>query len=195
MWDEKYDGAEYIYGTEPNTVLHDNFTAMPLGKVLCLAEGEGRNAVFLARQGYKVTAVDSSIIGLKKAEKLADENDCTIEIVHADLEDFDPGLKKWDGIVSIFCHIPLHIRKKLHKKIVHALKTNGVFLLEAYTAAQLAHGTGGPPTEDLMMSAELLREELNGLEFKQLQELERDVIEGSYHSGRGAVVQAIGRLG
>ena len=193
MWDEKYSEAEYIYGTEANTFLQENFTAMPSGDVLCLAEGEGRNAVFLAKQGYRVTAVDSSLVGLEKARRLAQENDCKIEIVHADLQDFDPGVKKWDGIVSVFCHIPLPIRLRLHKKIVHALKDKGVLLLEAYTPAQLAHGTGGPPTEDLMMSADLLRDELKGLEFLQLRELERDVIEGTYHSGLGAVVQAIAR--
>ncbi len=191
MWDEKYSEAEYIYGTQPNTFLKENYAAIPLGDVLCLAEGEGRNAVFLAKQGYRVTAVDSSLVGLKKAEKLAEKNGCSIEFIHADLEVYDPGLEKWDGIVSIFCHIPLHIRKQLHKNIVQALNYKGVFLLEAYTSAQLAHGTGGPPTEELMMSAELLREELNGLEFTYLQELERDVVEGSYHSGLGAVVQAI----
>ena len=193
MWDEKYDSEDYIYGKQANTFLQENADAMPMGEILCLAEGEGRNAVFLAKKGYQVTAVDASMVGLNKARKLAEENECSIEFVHADLGDYDPGVDKWHGIVSIFCHVPLEIRKQLHKNIVPALKENGVLLLEAYTPAQLAHGTGGPPSEDLMMSAALLQEELPGMVFSHLQQLEREVVEGTFHSGTGAVVQAIGR--
>ena len=193
MWDEKYDSEEYIYGKQANTFLQENVDSLPMGEILCLAEGEGRNAVFLSKLGYRVTAVDASEVGLNKARKLAEENGCAIEFIHADLGDFDLGMNKWDGIVSIFCHVPLSIRKQLHAKLAPALKDDGVLLLEAYTPAQLAHGTGGPPTEDLMMSATLLHEELAGIEFSLLQELEREVIEGSFHSGTGAVVQAIGK--
>ena len=195
MWDEKYDSEEYIYGKQANTFLQENSDALPPGKILCLAEGEGRNAVFLSKKGYRVTAVDASEVGLTKARKLADENDCTIEFIHADLGSFDLGTEKWDGIVSIFCHVPLDIRQRLHANLAAALKEDGVLLLEAYTPAQLAHGTGGPPDEELMMSADLLREELVGINFSLLQELEREVVEGSFHSGTGAVVQAIGARG
>ncbi|QDT95572.1 class I SAM-dependent methyltransferase [Gimesia aquarii] len=192
MWDEKFDTKHYVYGTEPNDFLKVQFGIIPIGKVLCLAEGEGRNAVFLAQQGYHVTAVDASIVGLEKAKRLADENNVCIEFIHADLENYDPGENQWDGIVSIFCHIPDPIRKKLHQKVVKGLKSNGVLLLEAYTPDQLKHKTGGPPTEEMMMSKALLEKELAGLKFRHLLELEREVIEGTNHFGIGAVVQAIG---
>ena len=191
MWDERYSIEEYAYGTKPNKFLEENVHHIPKGKVLSLAEGEGRNAVFLAKQGYSVTAVDGSIVGLNKARKLAEENGVVVEFIHADLADYDLGENKWDGIVSIFCPLPSSLRKQLYKKVEAGLKRNGVFLLEAYTVNQLKHGTGGGTSADVMQSEESLRLELAGLKFRHLIELERDVIEGLYHTGIGAVVQAI----
>ena len=191
MWDERYSAEGYAYGTTPNTFLEENFNCIPKGKILSLAEGEGRNAIFLAKQGYSVTAVDASIVGLNKARNLAKENEVVVEFIHADLAAYNLGENKWDGIVSIFCPLPSSLRKDLYKKVIAGLKRNGVFLLEAYTPDQLKHGTGGGNSVDLMQSKESLSRELAGLKFKHLIELERSVIEGRYHTGVGAVVQAI----
>jgi len=191
MWDERYSAAEYVYGTKPNNFLEANVSSIPKGKVLSLAEGEGRNAVFLAKQGYSVTAVDASLVGLNKARKLAEDNGVIIEFIQADLADYDLGENQWEGIVSIFCPLPSSVRKHLYKKVEAGLKSNGVFLLEAYTPEQLKHGTGGGNSVDVMQSKETLSLELAGLKFKHLIELEREIIEGIYHTGIGAVVQAI----
>lgn len=191
MWDERYNTEVYAYGTKPNKFLEENVNQIPKGKVLSLAEGEGRNAVFLAKQGYSVTAVDASIVGLNKAQKLAEENGVVIECVHADLANYDLGENKWDAIVSIFFPLSSALRKQLYKKVEVGLKPKGVFLLEAYTPAQLKHSTGGGNSADVMQTKESLRLELANLKFRHLIELERDVIEGSYHTGIGAVVQAI----
>jgi SAM-dependent methyltransferase len=191
MWDERYSAEEYVYGTSPNAFLVEKVSCIPQGKVLSLAEGEGRNAVFLAKEGYSVTAVDASLVGLNKARELAEKNDVVVEFIHADLADYDLGEDKWDGIVSIFCPLPSSLRKELYKKVIPALKQNGVFLLEAYTPDQLKHGTGGGNSVDVMQSKESLGLELAGLRFEHLAELERNVIEGLYHTGIGSVVQAI----
>lgn len=191
MWDEKYNVDHYVYGIDPNHFLQQNFDKIPGGKVLCLGEGEGRNAVFLSLQGYQVTAVDLSSVGLGKAQKLASKNNVEIELIHQDLAHFDPGLNKWDGVVSIFCHLPEALRRTLHAKIVDALKPQGVLLLEAYTPEQLLFATGGPPVADMMMTRQALQQELAGLKFSYIQELQRDVIEGSGHTGKGAVVQLV----
>jgi SAM-dependent methyltransferase len=191
MWDERYSAAEYAYGTKPNEFLEAKVSSIPKGEVLSLAEGEGRNAVFLAKQGYSVTAVDASLVGLNKARKLAEENGVVVEFIHADLAEFDLGENRWDGIVSIFCPLPSSVRKQLYKKVEAGLKRGGVFLLEAYTPDQLKHGTGGGNTVDVMQTTESLSLELTGLKFGHLIELEREVREGSYHTGLGAVVQAI----
>ena len=191
MWDERYSTEEYAYGKTPNKFLEENYRVIPKGKVLCLAEGEGRNAAFLARQGYSVTAVDGSQVGLQKAKKLAEEQGVSLELIHADLADFDIGENRWDGIVSIFCPLPSALRKELHKKVVAGLKPHGVYLVEAYTPDQLKHGTGGGKSADSMTTKESLSLELEGLTFRHLLELEKDVVEGIYHTGLGAVVQAI----
>ncbi len=191
MWDERYAVAEFVYGKEPNTFLAEHYLKLPKGKVLSLAEGEGRNAVFLAAHGYEVTAVDASLVGLDKGRQLAKELGVHVEWIHADLNDFDLGLQQWDGIVSIFCPLPSSIRQKLYQKLPQALKPGGVFLLEAYTPDQIGRGTGGGNSLDVMQTVISLIAELPGLTFNHLQELEREVIEGIYHTGKGCVVQAI----
>ena len=191
MWNERYSAEAYAYGKAPNDFLKEKYSVIPKGNVLSLAEGEGRNAVFLAQQGYSVTAVDASEVGLRKAKELAEANGVTIELVHADLAKFDIGENRWDGIVSIFCPLPSALRKVVYQKAVAGLKPSGVFLLEAYTPNQLKYGTGGGSSADSMSSKESLMLELAGLKFIHLIELERNVLEGSYHTGLGAVVQAI----
>lgn len=191
MWDERYSADDYVFGKEPNRFVAENFAHIPKGKVLCLAEGEGRNAVFLARQGYDVTAVDSSAVGLAKARRLAEEHGVQIRLVCADLAGYDLGVDQWEGIVSIFCHLSPDVRTPLHARLPGALKRGGVLLLEAYTPAQLAHRTGGPSEVERMMTASDLATELPGLDFHRLQELEREVVEGRYHQGKSAVVQLI----
>jgi SAM-dependent methyltransferase len=161
--------------------------------VLCLGEGEGRNAVYLAELGFEVLAVDSSAVGLGKAQKLAKSRGVAIETLVADLADYDIQPDSWDAIISFFCHAPSAIRKPLHKKVARGLCSGGVFVLEAYTPAQLELKTGGPPTEDQMMSLIALQEELTGLVFSHAIEIERDVVEGRQHTGQGAVVQILAR--
>lgn len=194
MWDTKYDTTEYIYGKKPNDFLHAHSHLFPSGgRILCLAEGEGRNSVYLAQQGYRVTGVDASSVGLHKAGQWAQEQNVTINFVHSDLSEYDLGHEQWDGIVSIFCHLPPVLRQEIHQKVVAGLKKSGILLLEAYTPKQIQYGTGGPPTEELMMSHDSIAKEFKGLHFEHLKELEREVVEGSYHSGLASVVQAIGR--
>jgi len=193
MWDERYSAEEYAYGTEPNDFLLEHHSLIPAGKVLCLAEGEGRNAVYLAKHGYEVTAVDASTVGLNKALQLAKNADVNLNTIVSDLAEFPIVPNSFDGVVSIFCHIPKEMRQDLHQRVIAGLKPGGILILEAYTPAQLKHGTGGPATDELTVTLETLEQELAGLEIIHGQELERDVIEGLYHTGRGAVVQFIGR--
>jgi len=193
MWDQRYSSDTYVYGTEPNRFLVTATPRLPQGRVLCLGEGEGRNAVWLAGQGHEVTAVDASAVGLQKAQRLAAERGVTIKTVHADLAAFDIESGDWDGIVSIFCHLPPQLRADVHHRCVIGLRTGGILLLEAYTPLQVGRGTGGPPTVELTMDAEALRRELAGLELLDLRECEREVHEGEFHNGLGVVVQLVAR--
>lgn len=191
MWDQRYAGDSYAYGVEPNDFLRLNASRLPVGNTLCLAEGEGRNAVYLAGLGHRVTAVDASAVGLDKAVQLADAKNVNIHTVHRDLNEFvvEPG--RWDAIVSIFCHLPPGLRIKLHRQVVAGLRPGGMFILEAYTPAQLERGTGGPPVEAMMMDLASLKTELAGLELELGTELVREIHEGDYHNGAGAVVQIV----
>jgi SAM-dependent methyltransferase len=191
-WDERFAGEEYAYGKDPNEFLASVADRIPPGRVLCLAEGEGRNAVFLAERGYAVTAVDSSGVGLAKARRLAAERGVTIETVQADLEEFviEPGA--WHGIVSIWAHLLRPVRARVHAAVVRGLAPGGVFILEAYTPAQLKHGTGGPPVVERLVELSSLRDELAGLELEIGRETAREVHEGRLHHGLSAVVQVVG---
>jgi SAM-dependent methyltransferase len=191
IWDERYDSEEYQYGTTANDFLRSVAAQTPVGKTLCLAEGEGRNAVYLAELGHQVTAVDSSVVGLKKAQLLARQRHQEIKTCTADLADFIIEPESWDTIISIYCHVAPEIRPALHRKVVAGLRSGGMLVLEAYRPEQLKYRTGGPPAAEMMMTLELLRHELCGLNFIHAVELDRDVIEGRLHTGKGAVVQLL----
>ena len=191
MWDERYSADDYAYGTEPNDFLHSVVDKIPKGRVLCLAEGEGRNAVFLAQHGYEVIAVDSSPVGLEKALKLANSRGVTINTECNDLTEYTIPKESFEGIISIFCHLPPAARKILHKKVVNGLKPGGVMILEAYTPKQLNYKTGGPPVEEMTMTLSGLKKELSGVNFDYGKELVREVVEGKFHTGTGAVVQIV----
>ena len=193
MWDQRYAVDEYVYGKEPNDFLAEVGGGLSPGKVLCLAEGEGRNAVFLAGLGHAVTAVDASAVGLEKARKLATERGVEIAVRVADLADFAIAPQHWDGVVAIFCHLPPDLRRLVHRRIVTGLRPGGRFILEAYTPRQLQFKTGGPPTAELLMTLADLQAELNGLDFEIAEEIERDIHEGHSHFGRGAVVRIVAR--
>ncbi|WP_338864723.1 class I SAM-dependent methyltransferase [Myxococcus stipitatus] len=192
MWNERYADAFASYGTEPNDFLREVAARIPDGPVLCLAEGEGRNAVFLAHRGHAVTAVDLSEVGLANAARLASERGVPLTTVLADLAEFDPGEARWAGIVSIWAHVPPRVRARLHAACVRALRPGGAFVLEAYTPRQLARpGKGGPSAVELLMTPEELREELSGLRIERCVETERDISEGRFHQGPSTTVQVL----
>lgn len=191
-WDERYSEAGFVYGTEPNDFLASKAAIIPPGKILSLAEGEGRNAVYLASLGYEVTGVDGSAIGLEKAQALAAARGVAITTIVADLAEYEIGSGKWDGIVSCYCHVPTAIRIPLHRAVVRGLKRGGVFVLEAFSKEQLAYGTGGPQSSDLLMSLDEVKQELDGLELRHAVQLEREVREGSRHTGLASVIQILG---
>jgi SAM-dependent methyltransferase len=191
MWNKRFSEPGYAYGTDPNGFLTSVADRIPHGNVLCLAEGEGRNAVYLAGLGYEVTAVDTSTVGLAKAKALASDRGVTIETVLADLDDYSIEPGAWQGIVSIYCHLPPVVRAALHERCLRGLAPGGVFVLEGFTPRQLELGTGGPKNRELLMELEIIRQELPGLRLEIGREIERDVAEGKYHGGTASVVQIL----
>jgi SAM-dependent methyltransferase len=193
FWNERYREPEYAYGTEPNDFLRAYAGGFPKGPVLCLAEGQGRNAVFLAERGHDVTAVDFSPEGLKRAQELAAARGVTIATLECDLSAFVPPRTDYAAVIAIFAHLPPATRCNIHAMVPKILAPGGVFVLEAYTPLQLAYGTGGPKDRSLLMTKAALADELSGLSFEVLREVEREISEGPYHQGLSATVQLFAR--
>src|SRR3990167_4431189 len=198
FWNNKYqDLDKYAYGTEPNDFLKERVNDIkPNGRVLCLAEGEGRNAVFLAKQGFEVSSVDISDVGVKKTKKLAELSNVHVNAQCGDLEDFEIEPHYFDAMIFIFCHLPNPLREKVFRRAISGLKENGVIIMEVYSVNQIGKGTGGPQTESLLYTLNELNEYFvtkNKFSLIHEAELEREIVEGSLHTGVGSVVQFVAR--
>jgi SAM-dependent methyltransferase len=195
MWDDRYSTDDYVYGTEPNDFLREQADLIGEApkRVLCLADGEGRNGVYLAGLGHWVTSVDASSVGLRKAAQLAEEKGVALTTLNADLTAHEFAPESYDAVVSIFCHLPTAGRPHLHRQVIRALKPGGVLILEAYTPQQVPRDTGGPDTPDRTPTAAELDAAFAEMEIALSRECEREVVEGRGHTGLGAVVQFIAR--
>ena len=191
MWDERYDTQAYIYGKQPNEFLVSALPRIEKGRVLSLAEGEGRNAVYMAECGYEVTGLDSSSVAKRKALKLAKEKQVSFDYINCDISQFTFHTNYWDGIVSVFFPLPPTLRRQLYNNIQRALRPGGILIVEAYTPDQIAFGTGGGSDPSTMQTKKSLEEDLAGMSFIHLEEKEREVYEGSFHTGLSSVVQCI----
>jgi 2-polyprenyl-3-methyl-5-hydroxy-6-metoxy-1,4-benzoquinol methylase len=160
VWNERYAEPGWAYGTEPNDFLVASVSLIPPGPVLDLCAGQGRNAVWLAQRGFDVTAVDGSSVGLSQAAALATERGVALTTEVIDLSELSIEPDRYTGIVSIFAHLPAELRRRIHREVVAGLRPGGVFVLEAYTPAQIALGTGGPKDPSMCMTLRGLEGEL-----------------------------------
>jgi SAM-dependent methyltransferase len=193
FWDSRYAEADWAYGCEPNDFLRDQAPQLQAGEALCLAEGQGRNGVYLAGLGHRVTAQDLSPVGLERAQQLAQERGVAIDCLCCDLSELQLEAESTDLVVAIWMHLPPDLRARVHGQAMRALRPGGHLILEAYTPRQLRFGTGGPPTAELLIEPDQVRDEWQGLDWLVLREQERWIEEGPYHRGQSAVVQAFGR--
>lgn len=194
FWDKRYAQADYAYGREPNGFLQSQLAQIAAGgAVLCVADGEGRNSVWLAGQGLQVTAVDISPQGMLKANALALEQGVQLRTEVADLSAYQMGEARWDAIVSIFLHLPPALRRVFHARCLRALKPGGVFIYEAYGDQQLGLGTGGPKEAELLPQSQDVAADFAGAECLRAYAGLREVHEGALHSGQGYVLQFVVR--
>lgn len=193
MWDDRYSTPDYVYGTEPNHFLVASREKLPRsGRVLCVADGEGRNGVWLARQGFEVHSVDFSAHAQAKAQKLAAAHGVSITTERADLNAWDWPRAAYDAVVGIFIQpFGPEARRTLFANIAGALKPGGVFLLEGYSLDQLARGTGGPGVAENLYSEAQLRTELADFEITSITAYERDMREGNTHKGVSALIDVV----
>jgi SAM-dependent methyltransferase len=202
FWNARYAAEGYSYGTEPNEFLVQclpRLQSLPRGAgVLCLADGEGRNGVWLARQGFAVTSVDIAEEGLRKAQALSGSAGVPLQTQQADVTAFAPADRSWDAIVSIFLHLPAKHRRALHRRCFAGLRPGGLFVFEAYSPEQLAWGTGGPKEIALLPTLADVEGDFadcTGAAIVHRFSGVRSVVEGPLHSGDGHVVQLVVRKG
>ena len=192
MWNQRYGSDGFAYGTEPNSFLAENAKLLT-GPVLSLAEGEGRNAVFLASLGLDVLGVDGSEVGLAKAQRLADSKGVQIKTEVADLATYEPPVNCYGSVVSVSAHLPSDVRRRLYRLVEQSLKPGGIILLEAYSKSQLSRNTGGPKDPDMLMTVADIEKEFPNCQVILCHEIEREVVEGEFHTGLASVVQFIGK--
>lgn len=196
MWNERYAAASgYLFGTEPAAFVK-NFAdrLSPGARVLCVADGEGRNSVHLAGLGMKVTAMDASDVALEKARALALARNVAVDFRLADIAAWKWEPNRWDAVVAVFIQFAdPALRAQIFAGMQRTLAPGGVLLLHGYTPEQVALGTGGPKDPDAMYTPELLRDAFGALEIERLEEYRAEVREGKGHCGQSALIDLVAR--
>lgn len=196
MWNRRFSGDDFLFGSEPNAWLREHAPRCwaPGQQVLCVADGEGRNSVWLARQGLRVQAFDIAEAGVAKARGLAHRQGVQVDYQVASCDGFEWPQAACDGVAAIFVQFAdPAMRARLFAHMAAALKPGGTLLLQGYTPQQLAYGTGGPGQLSHLYTEALLREAFASLEILELQSFEADVDEGSGHRGRSALIGLVAR--
>lgn len=195
IWNQRYAGAEYHFGTEPNAFLVSQRHLLKAGmSCLAVADGEGRNGVWLAQQGLDVLSVDSSPVALAKARKLASERGADVRFEQADLLQWEWGIERFDVVVGIFIQfVPPAQREAMFAEIKRSLKPGGLLLLQGYTPRQLEYRTGGPSQAENLYTESLLRDLFADMELLHLAEHDSHISEGAGHSGMSALIDLVAR--
>ncbi len=197
MWSARFKeaGEDYLFGTEPTKFLHTHAALLAAGSTaLSVADGEGRNSVWLAEQGLAVTALEISPVGLAKARKLAAGRGVNVDFVQGDALVWDWPEQAFDIVMAVFIQFASPAeRPALFKGMQQAVKPGGLLFLHGYTPKQLDYKTGGPPSADHLYTSEQLRAAFAGWEILELREYEDVLAEGSAHKGRSALIDLVAR--
>ncbi|WP_175632529.1 class I SAM-dependent methyltransferase [Pedobacter ghigonis] len=197
-WDDRYRTEEFAYGEQPNNYLKEQLEQLNPGTILFPAEGEGRNAVFAAKLGWKVSAFDISAEGKNKAIQLAESNQVSIDYQVVELQHFDYQAEQFDAIALIYAHFPAEIKSAYHKTLDRYLRKGGVIIFEAFSKNHLDYlarneKVGGPKELDMLFSIEEIKSDFANYEIIALEEKEIVLNEGVFHNGLGSVIRFVGR--
>ena len=198
IWNDRFRAEEYAYGEEPNVYLREKLETLEPGSILFAAEGEGRNAVYAARQGWKVAAFDISTEGKNKAMLLSQKNNVSIDYHLGRLEELPFSKEQFDAIALIYAHFPAKIKSDYHKAISPWLRKGGIIIFEAFSKNHLPYveqnpNVGGPKDVDMLFSTEEIRADFQDYEIMELTESVIELNEGLYHNGKGSVIRFFGR--
>ncbi|WET02012.1 class I SAM-dependent methyltransferase [Flavobacterium sp. YJ01] len=197
-WDDRYKNEEFAYGTAPNNFLKEQIKKLNPSSILFPAEGEGRNALFAAKLGWKVSAFDISEEGKNKALKLAESNNVSIDYQVGELETLDFQEEQFDTIALIYAHFPAAIKSKIHKQLDKFLRKDGIIIFEAFSKKHLEYVTknekvGGPKDIESLFSIEEIKADFPNYEIIELEEKEIELSEGLFHNGTGSVIRFVGK--
>lgn len=190
FWNGKFSKADFFYGVNPNEFLASNLELLKeYKKMLCLGEGEGRNAIFFAKNGFNVTAIDASDLGLKKLANRALEENLHVKTVCMDLNLWEAN-EKYDVIVASYLHMYKNEREELFKKIEESLNCGGYFIGEFFSTKQLSYSSGGPKDLDLLYTTEDFTNYFEKCDKKVTEEI---VVlnEGIGHQGEACVIRVV----
>lgn len=193
FWDERYGAEELIYGEKPNVFFAEKLQQLKPGVLLLPGEGEGRNAIHAAEQGWEVHAIDSSAVAQGKALAWAERKQLTIHYHLANLIDIELKDEFFDAIGLIYVHLPAYIRRVWHRKILKSLKKGGMVILEGFDKSQLGLPSGGPKDESMLFNLEELRKDFEDLRVEYSEFLEVRLEEGPGHLGQARIIRLIGR--
>ncbi len=195
LWDRRYEGDDYLFGTAPAAFLTRHARHLPkAGRVLAVADGEGRNSVWLAEQGLEVTAMDSSAVALDKALKLALKREVPVAFRLGDVMTWDWDAAPYDAVVAIFIQFAgPEDRARVFGGLDRALKPGGLLMLHGYAPRQVGYGTGGPPYKENMYTLGLLRDAFEGYDIRHQADYDAEIVEGRGHSGRSGLIDFIAR--
>lgn len=188
-WDKRYSESGYAYGKEPNLYFKQEIEKIKPGRLLLPGEGEGRNAVYAAELGWEVYALDASIEGKKKAEKLALEKNVKINYRVGDITDAGFIDEKFDAISLIYVHFSAEQRPAAHRKLAGLLKKGGVIIIEAFSKSQIKNNSGGPKDINMLYTVNELRKDFEDMVILELSEQKINLAEGSYHNGTADVIR------
>lgn len=197
-WNDRYSTDEFAYGEQPNNYLKEQLMHLETGTILFPAEGEGRNAVFAAKLGWKVSAFDISIEGKNKALQFAENNNVSIDYKVGELQELDYKTEEFDAIALIYAHFPSAIKSSYHKTLSNYLRRGGLLIFEAFSKKHLDYlakneKVGGPKEIDMLFSIEEIKSDFENYEILVLEEKEIELNEGLFHNGRGSVIRFVGR--
>lgn len=197
-WDDRYKGEEFAYGEEPNNYLKEQLEKIETGTILFPAEGEGRNAIFAAKSGWKVSAFDISEEGKNKALRLAENNSVSLDYQVGELQTLDFQKEQFDAIALIYAHFPAEIKSAIHKQLNTLLRKNGIIIFEAFSKKHLEYlalneKVGGPKDIESLFSIEEIKADFPNYEIIELEEKEIELNEGLFHNGTGSVIRFVGK--
>lgn len=192
FWNERYAIESYVYGTLPNAFFKEQLSQLAIGTILLPAEGEGRNAMFAAEQGWEVYAFDYSHEAKQKADKLSKERGVSIHYEVASFDEIPFKPDYFDCVALFFVHVLPNDRKTYHRKVVEWLKPGGTLLLEGFSKEQINKPSGGPKNTDMLFSEKELADDFKSLRHIEICELKTHLNEGNFHQGEASVVRVKG---